>query len=49
MGGLQPSRDDVPEPLLAIQQGIPLLPKADFNQVLERLMKWLPIPFALEH
>jgi mRNA interferase MazF len=28
--------------------GIPLLPKADFNQVLEKLMKWLPQPFSLE-
>jgi mRNA interferase MazF len=27
---------------------IPLLPKADFNQVLERLMKWLPQPFSLD-
>jgi mRNA interferase MazF len=24
---------------------IPLLPKTDFNQVLELLMKWLPVPF----
>jgi mRNA interferase MazF len=29
-------------------KGIPLLPKADFNQVLERLMKWLPQPFSLD-
>lgn len=27
---------------------IPLLPKADFNQVLAKLMKWLPQPFSLE-
>jgi mRNA interferase MazF len=27
---------------------IPLLPKADFNQVLEKLMKWLPQPFSLD-
>lgn len=27
---------------------IPLLPKTDFNQVLERLVKWLPKPFELE-
>jgi len=27
---------------------IPLLPKADFNQVLELLGKWLPVPFKLE-
>jgi mRNA interferase MazF len=27
---------------------IPLLPKVDFNQILERLMKWLPVPFKLE-
>jgi mRNA interferase MazF len=29
-------------------KGIPLLPKADFNQVLERLMNWLPQPFSLD-
>jgi hypothetical protein len=29
-------------------QGISLLPKADFDQVLERLMKWLPQPFSLD-
>jgi mRNA interferase MazF len=27
---------------------IPLLPKADFNQVLGKLLKWLPQPFPLE-
>jgi len=27
---------------------IPLLSKQDFNQVLEKLMKWLPKPFLLE-
>jgi mRNA interferase MazF len=27
---------------------IPILPKADFNQVLEKLMKWLPQPFSLD-
>jgi len=27
---------------------IPLLPEHDFNQVLDRLMKWLPSPFPLE-
>jgi mRNA interferase MazF len=27
---------------------IPLLPKKDFNQVLELLAKWLPAPFKLE-
>lgn len=27
---------------------IPLLPKKEFNQVLEKLMKWLPSPFSLE-
>jgi mRNA interferase MazF len=31
------------------QGNIPLLPKADFNQVLEKLSKWLPIPFPLEN
>ena len=28
---------------------IPLLPEADFNQLLERLTKWLPVPFKLEN
>ena len=27
---------------------IPLLPKADFNQVLEKIQKWLPQPFGIE-
>lgn len=27
---------------------IPVLPKADFNQVLELLGQWLPVPFKLE-
>jgi mRNA interferase MazF len=27
---------------------IPLLPKSDFNQVLDLLIKWLPKPFSLE-
>jgi mRNA interferase MazF len=27
---------------------IPVLPKKDFNQVLELLVKWLPAPFKLE-
>jgi hypothetical protein len=27
---------------------IPGLPVADFNQVLKRLLKWLPVPFAVE-
>ena len=27
---------------------IPVLPVADFNQVLKRLLKWLPVPFAIE-
>jgi len=27
---------------------IPILPKTEFNQVLERLMKWLPVPFVIE-
>jgi mRNA interferase MazF len=29
-------------------RGTPLLPKADFNQVLDLLKKWLPVPFSLE-
>jgi hypothetical protein len=27
---------------------IPLLPKEDFNQVIELLAKWLPVPFKLD-
>ncbi len=27
---------------------IPLSPEADFNEVLGRVMKWLPKPFAIE-
>jgi mRNA interferase MazF len=28
---------------------IPLLPEADFNEVLARVIKWLPKPFAIEN
>lgn len=34
--------------LVQFNQGITLLPKEDFNQILEKLMKWLPKPFPLE-
>ncbi len=27
---------------------IPVLPVADFNNVLARVVKWLPIPFSIE-
>lgn len=27
---------------------IPLLPEVDFNQILDRVLKWLPVPFAIE-
>ena len=37
-----------PSRFTQFNQGIPLLPKDDFNQVLERLIKWLPIPFPLD-
>ena len=30
-----------------IKGKIPLLPETDFNQVLERLMRWLPKPFPI--
>jgi len=33
--------------LMQIRKGIPLLPKEDFNQILDRLMKWLPKHFSL--
>ena len=32
--------------LRVLNKGIPLLPKEDFNCVLERLIKWLPKPFS---
>ena len=28
---------------------IPMLPKPDFNEILSRLQKWLPVPFVLEN
>ena len=28
---------------------IPVLPIADFNEVLARVLKWLPVPFSLEN
>jgi len=34
--------------LRQFNKGTPLLPKEDFNQVLGKLMKWLPQPFSLE-
>ncbi len=37
-----------PSRLSQFRGKIPLSPKADFNQLLERLMKWLPDPFDLE-
>jgi mRNA interferase MazF len=33
--------------LMQFRGEIPLLPKEDFNQVLGKLMKWLPKPFLL--
>jgi mRNA interferase MazF len=27
---------------------VPVLPQAEFNQVLEKIMKWLPQPFKLD-
>jgi mRNA interferase MazF len=37
-----------PSRFMQFNKGTPLLPKADFNQVLEKLIKWLPTPFELE-
>jgi mRNA interferase MazF len=37
-----------PSRFSAFRGKIPLLPKADFDQVLDRLTKWLPVPFSLE-
>jgi len=33
---------------IQFNRGFPLLPKADFNQILDRIVEWLPIPFDLE-
>ncbi len=35
--------------LIQFNRGFPVLPKADFNQVLERIVLWLPKPFDLEN
>ncbi|MEI7668602.1 MAG: type II toxin-antitoxin system PemK/MazF family toxin, partial [Pseudomonadota bacterium] len=35
--------------LTKFRGAIPLLPKEDFNHILEKLMKWLPQPFSLYH
>jgi mRNA interferase MazF len=37
-----------PSRFMQFNRGIPFVPKEDFNQVLERLLKWLPKPFALD-
>jgi hypothetical protein len=37
-----------PRSFAQFNRWILLLPKDDFNQVLERLMKWLPNPFSLD-
>lgn len=34
--------------LMKFKGEIPLLPKEDFNQILDKLMKWLPKPFSLD-
>ncbi len=38
-----------PSRFTQFNRGTPLVPKGDFNQVLERLLKWLPKPFSLEN
>jgi len=35
--------------LIQFNAGFPVLAKADFNQVLERIALWLPKPFDLEN
>jgi len=37
-----------PSRFIQFNQGMLLLPKADFNEVLAKLRKWLPVPFELE-
>jgi len=34
--------------LMKFKNEIPLLPKEDFNQILDKMMKWLPKHFSLE-
>ena len=38
-----------PSRLSQFRGQIPLLPKADFNEVLARVIRWLPTPFAIEN
>jgi len=38
-----------PSRLSQFRGKIPLLPEADFNEVLARVFKWLPKPFAIEN
>jgi mRNA interferase MazF len=37
-----------PSRFAQFNHGIPVLPKEDFNQVLEKLIRWLPKPFELD-
>ena len=37
-----------PSRFVQFNHGIPVLPKEDFNQVLEKLIRWLPKPFELD-
>ncbi len=37
-----------PSRFTQFKKKIPVLPEHDFNEVLDRLVKWLPVPFSLE-
>jgi mRNA interferase MazF len=37
-----------PSRFIQFNRGMVLLPKADFNELLAKLLKWLPLPFELE-
>jgi mRNA interferase MazF len=38
-----------PSRLTQFVDGIPMIPKADFNTILEILTRWLPKPFVIEN
>ena len=38
-----------PSRFIQFNEGFPLLPQVDFNQVLDLLLKWLPKPFLIEN
>ena len=49
MGHLQPAFNGRTKPVFPIQGGNSNAAEADFNEILSRLQKWLPVPFVLEN